>query len=374
LSPGKTAKSNFRFLTFLINTIKAVHRYNELVRASITTAGNDHRLGANEAPPAIISVFIGSQLTRMLDKIENAETSEGMSEDILEDLNIDVPKIPEIMLDNTDRNRTSPFAFTGNKFEFRAVGSNANCAKPMIALNTILANQLKEFKAEIDALTTNGTSFEDAIFKLIKSYIKNSKKIRFEGNNYSEDWVKEAEERGLSNIKTTPLTLNTYIDDNIVKTFECNNILTRRELEARRLIRLEKFTKRVQIESRVLGDMAGNHIIPIAIKYQNTLIENVKGLKEILDLQTYGKVSKNELEIIAKISHHISEIKKGVDQMIQERKVANKIEDEMEQAIAYDTKVRPWLDTIRKHVDKLELLVDDQLWPLPKYRELLFVK
>lgn len=373
-SPGKNSKENLRFITYLVNMIKAVNDYEPLLRASIASSGNDHRLGGHEAPPAIISVFIGSQLTRMLDKIENAETSEGMSEDILEDLNIDVPKIPEIMLDNTDRNRTSPFAFTGNKFEFRAVGSNANCAKPMIALNTILANQLKEFKAEIDALTTNGTSFEDAIFKLIKSYIKNSKKIRFEGNNYSEDWVKEAEERGLSNIKTTPLTLNTYIDDNIVKIFECNNILTRRELEARRLIRLEKFTKRVQIESRVLGDMAGNHIIPIAIKYQNTLIENVKGLKEILDLQTYGKVSKNELEIIAKISHHISEIKKGVDQMIQERKVANKIEDEMKQAIAYDTKVRPWLDTIRKHVDKLELLVDDQLWPLPKYRELLFVK
>lgn len=373
-SPGKNAKENLRFITYLVNMIKAVNDHEDLLRASIASSGNDHRLGGHEAPPAIISVFIGTQLTKMLDKIEQAENSDGMSDDILEDLNIDVPKIPEIMLDNTDRNRTSPFAFTGNKFEFRAVGSNANCAKPMIALNSIMANQLKQFKAEMDALTAKGVSFEDAIFQVIKAYIKDSKRIRFEGNNYSEEWVEEAVNRGLSNIKTTPLTLDTYIDEKNIKIFEENKILTRRELEARRLIRLEKYTKRVQIESRVLGDMATNHIIPIAIRYQNTLIENVKGLKEILDLQTYGKVSKNELEIIAKISHHISEIKKGVDQMIEERKKANKIEDEMEQAIAYDTKVRPWLDIIRRHVDKLELQVDDELWPLPKYRELLFVK
>lgn len=373
-SPGKNSKENLRFITYLVNMIKAVNDNEKLLRASIASSGNDHRLGGNEAPPAIISVFIGSQLTKMLDKIEKAETSEGMSDDILEELNIDVPKIPEIMLDNTDRNRTSPFAFTGNKFEFRAVGSYANCAKPMIALNSIMANQLKQFKTDMDTKMAKGASFEDAIFQVIKAYIQDSKRIRFEGNNYSEEWVKEAEKRGLSNIKTTPLTLNTYIEEKFVKLFEDNKILTRRELEARRLIRLEKYTKRVQIEARVLGDMARNHIIPIAIRYQNTLIENVKGLKEILDLQTYGKVSKNELEIIAEISHRISEIKKGVDQMIEERKIANKIEDEMEQAIAYDTKVRPWLDVIRRHVDKLELQVDDELWPLPKYRELLFVK
>ena len=373
-SPGKTSKDNLRFIAFLVNMIKAVNDHEALLRASVASSGNDHRLGGHEAPPAIISVFIGTQLTKMLDKIENSSTKEGMSDDLLEELNIDVPKIPEIMLDNTDRNRTSPFAFTGNKFEFRAVGSYANCAKPMIALNSILADQLKTFKKEMDSLIESGVSFEEAIYQVIKRYIIESKRIRFEGNNYSEEWVEEAAKRGLSNIKTTPLTLNTYIDEKIVSLFERNNILTRRELEARRLIRLEKYTKRVQIESRTLGDMATNHIIPIAIRYQNTLIENVKGLKDILDLQTYGKVSKNELDTIERISHHISEIKKGVDQMINERKIANKIEDEMEQAIAYDTKVRPLQDVIRRHVDKLELQVDDELWPLPKYRELLFVK
>ncbi|NOR86286.1 MAG: hypothetical protein GQ527_01625 [Bacteroidales bacterium] len=310
----------------------------------------------------------------MLDKIELSNSSEGMSDDLLEDLNIDVPKIPQILLDNTDRNRTSPFAFTGNKFEFRAVGSSANCAKPMIALNTILAEQLNVFEQDMSELIAKGERFNDALFHVVKRYITESKRIRFEGNNYSEEWLQEAEKRGLSNIKTTPLTLNTLVDEKVVSLFERNNVLTRRELAARRLIRLEKFTKRIQIESRVLGDMATNHIIPIAIRYQNTLIENVKGLKEILDLQTYGKVSKIELDIITRISHHISEIKKGVDQMINERKIANKIVDELEQAVAYDTKVRPLGDVIRRHVDKLELLVDDELWPLPKYRELLFVK
>lgn len=373
-SPGKTGKDNLQFVTYLVNMIKAVNDYEALLRASISSAGNDHRLGGHEAPPAVISVFVGKQLTKMLDKIENSETSDGMAEDILEDLNIDVPNIPEILLDNTDRNRTSPFAFTGNKFEFRAVGSNANCAKPMIALNTILADQLTIFKKEMDQLMAEGQGFGDALFTIIKGYIKDSKRIRFEGNNYSDEWLAEAEKRGLSNIKTTPLTLNTLVDERVVDLFKRNNVLTRRELEARRMIRFGKFTKRIQIESRVLGDMATNHIIPIAIRYQNTLIENVKGLKEILDLQMYGKVSKNELEIITSISHHISEIKKGVDQMISERKVANRIEDEETQATAYDKKVRPLGDVIRRHVDKLELLVDDELWPLPKYRELLFVK
>lgn len=373
-SPGKTTKEKLRFITYLVNMIKAVNDHEALLRASIASSGNDHRLGGHEAPPAVISVFIGSQLTRMLDKIEVSKTSEGMSDDILEDLNINVPNIPEIMLDNTDRNRTSPFAFTGNKFEFRAVGSNANCAKPMIALNTILADQLVTFKNDLDAMMAKGHSFEDSLFDIIKQYITDSKRIRFEGNNYSEEWLEEAKKRGLSNIQTTPLTLNTYIDEKVVALFERNQVLTRRELAARRLIRLEKYTKRIQIESRVLGDMATNHIIPIAIRYQNTLIENVKGLKEILDLQTYGKVSKNELDIITRISHHISEIKKGVDQMIDERKIANKLTEDMELALAYDYKVRPYLSIIRRHVDKLELLVDDELWPLPKYRELLFVK
>jgi len=374
LAPGKTSKQNLRFVTYLVNMLKAVNDNEELLRSTISSAGNDHRLGGHEAPPAIISVFIGSQLTKMLDKIEKSETSADMTGDILEDLNINVPKIPEILLDNTDRNRTSPFAFTGNKFEFRAVGSNANCAKPMIALNTILADQLKVFTKEMEDLMDSGITFNEALFKVVKKYITDSKRIRYEGNNYSDEWKEEAKRRGLSCIDTTPLTLNTLIRKSTIDLFERNNVLTRRELEARRLIRFEKFIKRIQIESRVLGDMATNHIIPIAIRYQNTLIENVKGLKEILDLQMYGKVSKNELDIITKISHHISEIKKGVDKMIDARKIANVIEDLEEQSISYDTQVRPMGEVIRRHVDKLELLVDDELWPLPKYRELLFVK
>ena len=374
LAPGKTSKQNLRFVTYLVNILKAVNDHEELLRSTISSAGNDHRLGGHEAPPAIISVFIGSQLTKMLDKIENSETSADMTGDILEDLNINVPKIPEILLDNTDRNRTSPFAFTGNKFEFRAVGSNANCAKPMIALNTILADQLRIFKQEMDVLMDSGVSFNEALFIVVKKYISDSKRIRFEGNNYSDEWKEEAKRRGLSCIDTTPLTLNTLIKQETIDLFERNKVLTRRELEARRLIRFGKFIKRIQIESRVLGDMATNHIIPIAIRYQNTLIENVKGLKEILDLQMYGKVSKDELDIITKISHHISEIKKGVDKMIDARKIANVIEDLEAQSISYDTQVRPMGDVIRRHVDKLELLVDDELWPLPKYRELLFVK
>jgi len=374
LAPGKTSKQNLRFVTYLVNMLKAVNDNEELLRSTISSAGNDHRLGGHEAPPAIISVFIGSQLTKMLDKIEKSETSADMTGDILEDLNINVPKIPEILLDNTDRNRTSPFAFTGNKFEFRAVGSNANCAKPMIALNTILADQLRVFTKEMEDLMDSGITFNEALFKVVKKYITDSKRIRYEGNNYSDEWKEEAKRRGLSCIDTTPLTLNTLTRKSTIDLFERNNVLTRRELEARRLIRFEKFIKRIQIESRVLGDMATNHIIPIAIRYQNTLIENVKGLKEILDLQMYGKVSKNELDIITKISHHISEIKKGVDKMIDARKIANVIEDLEEQSISYDTQVRPMGEVIRRHVDKLELLVDDELWPLPKYRELLFVK
>ncbi|OYT16174.1 MAG: glutamine synthetase type III [Bacteroidetes bacterium 4572_77] len=373
-APGKNTLENLRFITYMVNMVKAVNDYDDLLRSSISSAGNDHRLGGHEAPPAIISVFIGSQLTKMFDRIEQSETSEGISDELLEVINIDVPKIPEILLDNTDRNRTSPFAFTGNKWEFRAVGSNANCGKPMIALNTILADQLVVFKNDVEARMAQGESFNDAIFMVIKQYIKDSKRIRFEGNNYSQEWVEEAEKRGLKNIKTTPLTLNTLVEDKIVNLFGRHHVLTKRELEARRLIRLEKFTKKVQIESRTMGDMATNHIIPIAIRYQNTLIDNVKGLKEILDLQTYGKVSKNELDIITKISHHISEIKKGVDYMVGERKLANVIADEEEKAVAYDTMVKPIGEKIRRHVDKLELLVDDELWPLPKYRELLFVK
>ncbi len=373
-APGKTQKENLRFVTFLVNVLMGVNEYEDLIRTSISSASNDNRLGGHEAPPAIISVFIGSQLTSLLDRIEASNDKSGLNEELKAGLNINVPNIPEILMDNTDRNRTSPFAFTGNKFEFRAVGSSANCAKPMISLNTVLAKQLTNFKKDVDQLIAKGLDFEDSVYQVIKDYIVRSKRIRFEGNNYSEEWQIEAKKRGLSNLKTTPETLKTLVKKNIIELFEETNVLSARELEARRLIRLEKFIKKVQIESRVLGDMANNHIIPIAIRYQNTLIDNVKGLKEILDLQTYGKVSKNELEIITNISHHISEIKRGVDKMINERKVANKLEDEEAKAIAYDTKVRITAESIRTHIDKLELLIDDELWPLPKYRELLFIR
>ncbi len=373
-APGKNPKENLRFITFLVNVLMGVNEYEDLVRVSISSESNDHRLGGHEAPPAIMSIFIGSQLTSLLDRIEASTDKSGLNEELISGLNINVPNIPEILLDNTDRNRTSPFAFTGNKFEFRAVGSSANCAKPMIALNTILAKQLTMFKKEIDTLIKEGVDFEDAVYQIIKKYIIASKRIRFEGNNYSQEWVVEAEKRGLSNIKTTPETLRAYSKKKIIDLFADTNVLTARELDARRLIRLEKFTKKVQIESRVMGDMATNHIIPIAIRYQNTLIENVKGLKEILDHQTFEKVSKDEIDIITKISQHISDIKKGVDKMIDERKAANRLEDEEAKAIAYDKKVRVSAEQIRGHVDKLELLIDDELWPLPKYRELLFIR
>jgi len=373
-APGKTPKENLRFVTFLVNVLMAMNEYEDLIRTSISSAGNDNRLGGHEAPPAIISVFIGTQLTNLLDRIEVSSDKSGLNEELKAGLNISVPNIPEILLDNTDRNRTSPFAFTGNKFEFRAVGSSANCAKPMISLNTMLAKQLTMFKQDVDTLISTGIDFEDSVYQVIKKYIIQSKRIRFEGNNYSEEWIAESARRGLANIKTTPKTLKTLVKKKVIELFEETKVLTARELESRRIIRLEKFTKKVQIESRVMGDMATNHIIPVAIRYQNTLIENVRGLKEILDLQTYGKVSKNELEIIAAISHHISEIKRGVDKMVNERKMANKIEDEEAKAIAYDEKVRIVAEQIRVHIDKLELMVDDQLWPLPKYRELLFIR
>ena len=374
LSPGKTTKSNLRFLTFLVNIVKAVHEHADLIRAIIASPGNDHRLGANEAPPAIISVFIGARLTQMLDAIEKADSHVFINSETDSGLLKDLPKIPEIMLDNTDRNRTSPFAFTGNKFEFRAVGSAMTCAPPMIVLNLIVADQLNKFKIEVDDLISKKVSKDQAIFQVIKRYIKESKKIRFEGNNYSEDWVKEAAKRNLSNHKTTPEALKAFVSKKSVDLFSRNNVLSKRELEARHEIRLENYTKKVQIESRVLGDLAGNHIIPVAIRYQNTLIENVKGLKQVLDLKTYGKLSQNQMETITEISEHVDKIKTYVNLMIDARKEANRIEEAEAKAFAYCETVFPFFEQIRYHVDKLELLVDDELWPLPKYRELLFTR
>jgi glutamine synthetase len=371
LSPGKDITSNLRFLTFLVNILKAVHDNADLIRASVASAGNDHRLGAHEAPPAIISVFIGTELTRALKELENQGTNK------IEDgrgLDLNVPKIPEILLDNTDRNRTSPFAFTGNKFEFRAVGSSSTCSKAMTPLNLILANQLKEFKKEVDALIQKNFAKEDAILQVLRRYVKDCKRILFEGNSYGDEWVREAGERGLSNITSTPQALVKAMTPEVIDLYEREGILTKRELLARHDIKMEKYTMQIQIESRVLGDLATNHIIPVAIKYQSVLMDNVKGLKEVLDNKTFVKLSKNQLQSIKDISGHISEIRESIIRMIEERKVANKIEDATEKAIYYNEKVYPFFDEIRYHVDKLELMVDDSLWPLPKYREMLFIR
>ena len=374
LAPGKTPESNLRFLVFLVNILKAVHENADQLRSMIATPGNDHRLGANEAPPAIMSAFIGSQLSAMLDAIEKSEEHFIVAPENGNGLLKNLPKIPEILLDNTDRNRTSPFAFTGNKFEFRAVGSAQTCAAPMITLNLIVADQLIKFKAKVDELIAKKVDKNDALLTVIKQYVQESKPIRFEGNNYSEEWIREAEERGLSNLRTTPEALRAMADDKAVRLFERHKVLTMRELHARHEIYLENYIKKIQIESRVLGDLAGNHIIPVAIRYQNTLIKNVKGLKSVLDMQTYGKLSKNQLEIITEISEHIDKIKSYVNEMVETRKNANKVESPEEKAFAYCNTVLPFFDKVRYHVDKLELLIDDESWPLPKYRELLFTR
>jgi glutamine synthetase len=371
LSPGNTPKSNLQFLTFFINTIKAVHDHADLLRASIASASNDHRLGANEAPPAIMSVFLGSQLSGVLDELEAKVKKEKMTPEEKTDLKLNIGKIPEILLDNTDRNRTSPFAFTGNKFEFRAVGSSANSSSAMTVLNTIVADQLKDFCKEVDALIAKDVQKDEAILRVLRTYIVETKKIRFEGNGYGDEWVAEAEKRGLSNIKTTPLALDAYVSKKTVKLFERNNVFSHRELEARHEILLEMYTKKIQIEARVMGDLAINHIIPVAIGYQNKLISNVKGM---MDIGLKKEYSHTQVELIKAISDHIAEIKSAVDDMVEERKKANKLDDQKKKAIAYCDKVKPYFDTIRNHVDKLELIVEDEAWPLPKYRELLFSK
>ncbi len=374
LSPGKNSKDNFRFITILVNILKAVHENEELIRASIASAGNDLRLGANEAPPAIISVFIGEQITRTLHEIEKMPSIGELNNNHKVEVTVNIPKIPEILFDNTDRNRTSPFAFTGNKFEFRAVGSSANTAKPMFVLNTIMADQLRIFKADVEKLIDGGLEKDDAIFDVVKRYIKESKKIRFEGNSYGEEWVKEAKKRGLSNHKSTPEALKAFVSKKTIDLFERNQVMSRKELESRYELKLEKYIKKVQIEARVMGDLAINHILPTAILYQNRLIENTRGLKEVLDSKTFVKLSKNQLNAIKYISEHISSIKEQVEAMIDARKKANIIEDQYEKAVAYRDTVMVYFEGIRYHVDKLEFLVDDELWPLPKYRELLFMR
>ncbi len=371
LAPGKTPKTNLMFLAFFVNTIKAVHDHADLLRASIASAGNDHRLGANEAPPAIISIFIGKYLTDVLKQIET-RVGEKFDEQDEAMLKLDIHKsIPELMLDNTDRNRTSPFAFTGNKFEFRAVGSSENCAAAMTVLNTIIADTLSNFKKDVDGLIDKGEKKEIALLQVIQKYIVESKSILFEGDGYSDDWEKQAEKRKLPNVKTTPLALDAFVTEKAKKLFTNNKIYSHSELEARHEILLENYVKKVQIEARVMGDLATNHILPAAIRYQNILIENIKGLKEIgLKNAAYD----NQVQIVNKISEHVNLMSNKVEEMIEARKKANEINDTRKKAIAYCDTVKTCFDDIRYNVDKLELWVDDKLWELPKYRELLFLR
>lgn len=372
LAPGKTPKTNLMFLTFFVNIIKAVHDHADLLRASIASAGNDFRLGANEAPPAIISVFIGQFLTKVLQDVKE-RVGDKFDEQDEAILKLDLHRsIPELLLDNTDRNRTSPFAFTGNKFEFRAVGSSANCANAMTVVNTIMADTLRKFKSDVDALIEKGDKKEIAIMHVIREYIVSSERVLFEGDGYSDEWHKEAEKRGLPNLRTTPLALDAMVTDKAKQLFAENNVYNHAELEARHEIELEKYIKKVQIEARIMGELATSHILPAAIEYQNLLINNIKGLKEIgLAEDTFIK----QKQILERISLHISNVSELVLQMIEARKVCNAIENTREKAIAYGEQVKEaYFDKIRYHVDKLELLVGDQYWALPKYREMLFLR
>ena len=373
LGPSTKPKENLRFLTFFVNTIKAVHDYADLLRASIATAGNEHRLGANEAPPAIVSIFIGTEMTRVLNDLENLSEMHDIKLEKGDNvyLRLGINKIPALLLDNTDRNRTSPFAFTGNKFEFRAVGSSANSAAPMTILNTIVANQLLQFREEVDVYLEKGIKKELAIVEVLKKYVKQSRKILFEGNGYSEEWTEEAAKRGLSNLKTAPEALRKYLDKSAIDLFSKHGIFNEIEMHARYEIEIENYIKKIQIESRVVGDLAINHIVSTSLKYQTQLVDNVRGQKEIgIDPQYYAPT----IEIIKKISIYTAKINNLVDEMTEARKEANNVEDTAERARLYSTKVKNYLEEIRYCVDKLELIVDDDEWPLPKYRELLLIR
>ncbi len=373
LKPARTPKENLLFLTFFVNTIAAIHAHADVLRASIASAGNDHRLGANEAPPAIISVFIGGHLSRLLDDLEK-NIKGTLSPDLKTELKLDIGRIPPVMMDNTDRNRTSPFAFTGNKFEFRAVGSSANCAGPMTVLNTIVAARLRAFKQEVDQRIAKGTKKDEAILHALRAAIVRSKAIRFEGNGYGDEWVKEAAGRGLHNVPDTPRALDAWTDEGTRALFTGMGVLSEVEIEARHEIDLHAYMLKVQIESRVAGDLAQNHIIPTALIYQNRLIKNVRGLRDVLPAEKAAKAGAVQLALIEEISERITAIKTMVDEMIEARKRANRIADAREKAIAYCDQVKPYLAKIRYQSDKLELVVDDELWPLPKMRELLFTR
>ncbi|MDR1744109.1 MAG: glutamine synthetase type III, partial [Dysgonamonadaceae bacterium] len=373
-TPGKTPDENLQFITFVVNTLVAIWKYNALLKASIMTAQNAHRLGANEAPPAIVSVFLGAQISKVLDDIEKSKKTEAINIASKQKLSLGIGSIPEVFLDNTDRNRTSPFAFTGNRFEFRAVGSSANCGSGMITLNAIVAAQLKEFKKTVDAKIKAGAKKDDAIFEVLQDYIKKSKPIRFEGNGYSEEWKKEAAKRKLDCETSVPLIIDANTSKEAIALFEGVGVLTEKELESRNEVKWETYTKKIQIEARVLGDLVLNHIIPVATKYQSMLLDNVYKLTQVYPQDKAATLGALDKGLIEEIAERIDIIKHRVDEMVEARKKANKIESEREKAIAYHDKVLPHFDTIRYHVDKLELIVDDELWPLPKYRELLFIR
>ncbi|MBN1597975.1 MAG: glutamine synthetase III [Bacteroidales bacterium] len=372
LSPGNKPKSNMQFLSFLVCTLKAVYTHQDLLRASIVSAGNAMRMGSNEAPPLIMSIFVGNKISQMLDELEVRVTNKKMTPDEKTELKLDVGKIPEILLDNTDRNRTSPFAFTGNRFEFRAVGSSANCASPMTVLNTAIAQQLIQFKKDVDDLIEKNVKKDEAIFQVIRKYIIDSKKVRFEGNSYSEEWQKEAKKKGLTNVTNVIEALDAYLSAKSKRLFKSLKILNEKELEGRTGVRYDNYTKKIQIESRVIGDIAISQIVPTALDYQTKLIKNVKGLKELYSQNEFKVLVGGRLELIKTVSGHITAIKSKVHDMTEARKVANKIEDARGKAVQYSETVLQYLEDIRSHIDKLEQIVDNEMWPLPKYRELLF--
>ena len=366
-------RENLRFITFIVETLLAVHRHNGLIKASIVSATNAHRLGANEAPPAIISSFLGKQLNDVLDHLEQT-TDDTISLSSKHELRLDIPQIPELLIDNTDRNRTSPFAFVGNRFEFRAVGAEANCASAMIALNAAVAETLADFRQRVDALTADGMTTMAAVLRLVREDITACRAIRFDGNGYSNEWREEAERRGLDTEASVPLVIDRYLDAASVEMFAKTHVFTRAELEARNEIKWETYTKKVQIEARVFGDLCLNHIIPVATRYQSQLIDNVHKLREIFSDEEAMTLSSDNVQLIRQIAAHTTYITKNVERLVEARKVANRIENIREKAIAYHDTVAPLIEDIRYHVDKLELVVDDELWPLPKYREMLFIR
>ena len=373
-TPGKTGYENLLFVTFLVNALMAVYKHNGLLKASIMSAGNAHRLGANEAPPAIISVFLGKQISAVLDKIEQSSRDDDITVDEeIKQMKLGIAHIPEVLIDNTDRNRTSPFAFTGNRFEFRAVGSSANCSSAMIALNSAMASQLIDFRKEVGVKMEQGIRKEEAIFDTLRTYIRDSKPIRFEGNGYSDEWKEEAQRRGLNCENNVPLVYNEYTREQSVKMFESIGVLSEKELYARNEVKWETYTKKVQIEARVLGDLSMNHIIPVATEYQSVLLDNIYKMHAVFSKEKAEKMARQDAILVEEIAEHIASIKTNVDAMVEARRMANRLESAQEKAIAYHDKVEPFLNVIRYHVDKLELIVDNQMWTLPKYRELLFI-